>query len=163
MASPQPANSLPSSAPWPLFDFYLNVPHPLASSQAQPASWIPSPTLDVALQEEVSRSFPHMARFAFPEVDPSESSTQQDETNTDPNAPPILNLYDQYAMQPRGFQQFTFSLQLSTGQRLHGHVRRSLPAHSVGTRYDVGRRSERAYILLTRASGADALYAALLK
>jgi hypothetical protein len=150
------------SSPWPLFDLFLDVPHPLASAQALPATWIPSPTLDSALHEELSRSLPHMARFAFPEVDPSTEPPPQSDNNN--NQQPALNVYDKYAMQAKSFQQFTFSLQLSTGQRLHGHVRRYLPTHpQVGIRYDVGRRSERALILLTRASGADGLYAALLK
>lgn len=67
-------------------------------------------------------------------------------------------------MQNESFLQFTFSLQLQTGSRLHGHVRRYLPPHLVArTRYDVGRRGERALVVLTRATGADLLYAAILK
>jgi hypothetical protein len=75
-----------------------------------------------------------------------------------------MNQFDRYAMQSPGFQHFTFSMQLQSGTRLHGHVRRYLPPnHLAPTRYDVGRRGERALVLLTRCAGADTLYAAILK
>lgn len=47
---------------------------------------------------------------------------------------------------------------------MHGHVRRYLPPHLVArSRYDVGRRGERALVIMTRATGADSLYASILK
>jgi len=110
---------------------------------------------DDALMTELRKTIPQVACFAFPEYEqvPGSQPEQDD-----------LNRYDYYATQNKAFQQFIFSLQLGTGIRLHGHVRRYLPPHLVArTRYDVGRRGERALVILTRAAGADMLYAAILK
>lgn len=139
-------------APWPLYDLVLNIPHPGASKQAAPIELIGSPEVDEKqLPPELAQIVPQIVRFAFPEAEATPSE-----------AP--LNATDQYAMQNQAFCQFTFSLQLSNGLRLHGHVRRSLPVHPLADgRYDVGRRSERAWVLLTRATGADLLYTAVLK
>ena len=148
-----------SSAPWPLFDLFLDLPHPSASKGCPPPFLIPPPDLNKDT-DELNQNVPQIARFAFPEYEntatkSSESSSQQQKQ---------LNKYDQYAMQPKGFQHFTFTMQLQTGVRVHGHVRRYLPPHLVArTRYDVGRRGERALVIMTRASGADLLYAAILK
>jgi hypothetical protein len=152
----------PSSAPWPLFDLCLDVPHPAASSSCPPPFLIGSPVADPLLAEELPKNVPQIARFAFPEF---EEQQQPPPPNNNPNTTaPTLNKYDQYAMQPKAFQNFTFSMQLSTGVRMYGHVRRYLPPHLVArTRYDVGRRGERALVILTRASGADQLYSAILK
>jgi hypothetical protein len=59
----------------------------------------------------------------------------------------------------------TFALDLSDGiTKLHGHVLRYLPVHyEAKTRADVGRRGVRAMIILTRASGGDKFYTAILK
>jgi hypothetical protein len=112
------------------------------------------------LAEELPKNVPQIARFAFPEFDEAQQQAPPP-SNTPETA---LNKYDQYAMQPKAFQNFTFSMQLSTGVRMYGHVRRYLPPHLVArTRYDVGRRGERALVVLTRASGADQLYSAILK
>ena len=58
-----------------------------------------------------------------------------------------------------------FSHKLSNGCTIHGHVRRYLPYHNEAEgRRDVGRRSERALIILTRnAGGGGRLYLGLLK
>ncbi|GAX21700.1 hypothetical protein FisN_3Hh492 [Fistulifera solaris] len=144
------------ASPLPLFDLFLDVPHPAASSSCPKPFWVPSPARDDALMEEMQKSIPQVASFAFPEYDQT-------------SAPPAsgaspLNRYDYHAMQNTPFLQFTFSLQLSTGARMHGHVRRYLPPHLVArSRYDVGRRGERALVILTRAAGADSLYASILK
>lgn len=106
---------------------------------------------------ELRKSLPQIACFAFPEHDQSQQQAQQQQQAT-------LNRYDQYAMRNKPFCQFTFTLQLGTGVRMHGHVRRYLPPHLIArSRYDVGRRGERALVILTRASGADLLYGAVLK
>jgi hypothetical protein len=61
-------------------------------------------------------------------------------------------------------EHFTFSLTDEHGNRIYGHVRRYLPCHlGVRSRYDVGRRGPRALVLLTKTTGADPLFAALLK
>ena len=78
--------------------------------------------------------------------------------------PRPLNRFDQYAMQPKSFTSFTCTLQQSDGTRVYGHVRRSLPAHEIAAgRYDVGRRGERAWIILTRMAGAELLFSSILK
>lgn len=145
------------SQPCPLYDLFLDLPHPAASKSCPGPFLIPPPVRNqVADEIDITR----IAYFAFPEYDES-SPTQQK-----PNAAGSSNLnqYDVYAMQNESFMQFTFSLQLQTGSRMHGHVRRYLPPHlTARTRYDVGRRGERALVLLTRATGADLLYTSILK
>lgn len=55
-------------------------------------------------------------------------------------------------------------MQLSSGDRVYGHVRRYYPHHNIAkARMDVGRRSERAMVILTRASGGNHFYNSLLK
>lgn len=148
------------SEPWPLFDLFLDLPHPAASPSCPPPFILGSPgSEDNLLLRELNTpdSIARIARFAFPEHD--------DKLPPPPTpAPesPGLNRYDVYTS--KGFQRHTFSLQLSNGQRVHGHVRRYLPTHEKAAgRYDVGRRGMRALVLLTRASAGDSTYAALLK
>ena len=144
--------------PWPLYDLFLDIPHPAASKQCPGPFVIPAaPGGSNGLEQSEIQSFlPQIARFAFPEY--------EGPTSASVDAGAALNRYDVYAMQLPGFLHFTFSLQLQSGQRLHGHVRRYMPPHlTARTRYDVGRRGERALVLLTRQVGADALYAAVLK
>jgi hypothetical protein len=144
------------SQPWPLYDLFLDLPHPAASKSCPGPFLIASPVQPNPVADEMQSILPQIARFAFPEYD--ESTQQQQAEQKD------LNRYDVYAMQNESFLQFTFSLQLQTGSRLHGHVRRYLPPHlTARTRYDVGRRGERALVVLTRATGADLLYASILK
>lgn len=148
------------SEPWPLYDLFLDLPHPAASPSCPPPSVIASPSRsEDEVQKELgtSESIGRIARFAFPEFD-----DQLPPPPTPPPESPGLNRYDVYST--KGFQRHTFSLQLSNGQRVHGHVRRYLPTHQQATfRYDVGRRGMRALVLLTRASAGDSTYAALLK
>jgi hypothetical protein len=137
---------------------------------------IPSPVVPNPVADEIQTILPQIARFAFPEYDESASAAAAAAapTTTPPNGDQPngtnnvvgngLNRYDVYAMQNESFLHFTFSLQLSSGARVHGHVRRYLPPHlTARTRFDVGRRGERALVILTRATGADLLYAAILK
>ena len=159
MAAPQPPPQ--QYAPWPLYDLFLDVPHPAASPNCPPASIIGTPpgsNPQDSIEQELQKSMPQIARFAFPEFD-------QDAAPPPPaSPPPPVNRFDQYAMQPPAFQNYTFSLTLQSGQRVHGHVRRYLPCHmGAPTRYDVGRRGERALVILTRVTGADVIYAAMLK
>lgn len=150
----------PRREPWPLYDLFLDVPHPAASASCPKPFWISSPVRDDALMDELRKTLPQISCFAFPEHDQSTMPAPQ------PPSPgsAALNRFDYYATQNKAFQQFTFSLQLSTGVRLHGHVRRYLPPHlTARSRYDVGRRGERALVILTRAGGADLLYASILK
>jgi hypothetical protein len=161
MSSQAQQAGMPNQSPWPLFDLFLDVPHPAASPHCPPAYTVGPPTTTAdSIDHELSKNMPQISRFAFPDFDedtipPSPPPTEQ--------APPI-NRFDQYAMQPPAFQNYTFSLTLQSGLRVHGHVRRYLPCHmGAKSRYDVGRRGERALVILTRVTGADAIYAAILK
>jgi hypothetical protein len=146
----------PAAVPWSLYDLFLDLPHPAGSKACPGPFLVPSPAPGIS-DPEIQAVLPQIARFAFPEYD--ETSTPPP-----PKDPAALNAFDLYAMQNESFLQFTFTLQLQSGQRLYGHVRRYLPPHlGARTRYDVGRRGERALVILTRATGADLLYAAMLK
>jgi hypothetical protein len=164
-----------SSSVLPLFDLFLDLPHPRASPECPGAFVIPAPSLSPSSSPQqpgssnnnnnafIQQITPHQVTpFAFPEVTtvagPTATNTSTSTTTRD------LNQYDVYAMQTTA-AHFTFSWQLADGRRLHGHVRRYLPSHlSARTRFDVGRRGERALVLLTRhGTTADALFPALLK
>lgn len=156
---PSSGSSSSSSNCWPVYDMFLDIPHPAASKQCPGPFVIPAPANapNNLEQTEIQSVLPQMARFAFPEYDEAPQAAPA-------NAEHALNRHDVYAMQNAPFLHFTFSLQLQSGQRLHGHVRRYLPPHlRARTRYDAGRRGERALVLLTRQVGADLLYAAVLK
>jgi hypothetical protein len=140
---------LSSQVPWPLFDAFFDLPHPGSGSNGSPPLVVPGPSPPT--NENISQLQSQIASFAFPEYEHQQQQGQQQ----------LPFKYAHHAMQSPGFQQFTFTLQLQSGTRLHGHVRRYLPL--MVSRYDVGRRPERALVLLTRAGGADLLYAALLK
>lgn len=162
MAAPQQQQQPPQTkAPWPLFDLFLDVPHPAASPSCPRAFIIGAPAdgNNASIEQELSKSMPQIGRFAFPEYDQDASPPPPP-----PEQAPPINRFDQYAMQPPAFQNYTFSLTLQSGMRVHGHVRRYLPCHlrSKG-RYDIGRRGERALVILTRVTGADNLYASILK
>lgn len=108
------------------------------------------------MEGELSANMSRIAAFAFPEYDDAVSQRIPRDK--------ALNRFSQYAMQPKSFQNYTFSMQLQSGVRIHGFVRRYLPVHPVVKhRYDVGRRGERALVILTRYSGGDLVYAAILK
>jgi hypothetical protein len=94
-------------------------------------------------------------------------SNQSNDTNS-----PKLNKYDiymkDYYASTRGpgpeMAYHSFAMQLSSGQRVYGHVRRYFPHHSVAkSRIDVGRRGTRAMVILTRAAGGENFYNSLLK
>jgi hypothetical protein len=147
----------PHQAPLlPLFDLFLDLPHPAGTTSCPPPFILPAPGTTPETEKELSANLSRIARFAFPEYD--DATAQQ----IPRDAP--LNRFSQYAMQPKTFQRYTFSLQLQSGVRLHGHVRRYLPIHAgAKARYDIGRRGERALVLLTRANGGDLVYSAILK
>ena len=140
----------------PLYDLFLDLPHPAASSSCPPPFMLGAPSNTPDMENELQQNVSRVARFAFPEFD--DALAQKIPRDRE------LNRFSQYAMQPKTFQHYTFSLQLQSGVRLHGHVRRYLPAHNIAkSRYDVGRRGERALVLLTRSSGGDLVYSAILK
>jgi hypothetical protein len=83
-----------------------------------------------------------------------------DEKNTQGG---ILNKHDYDGFETNSFN-LTFSLLLDSGVRLFAHVLRYLPVHHrVKNRLDVGRRAERAFVILTRAVGGEEFYRCLLK
>jgi hypothetical protein len=140
----------------PLYDLFLDLPHPSAAASCPPPFVLANPANIPEVEKELSANMSRIARFAFPEFDDSMASRIPRDG--------ALNRFSQYAMQPKGFQNYTFSLQLQSGVRMHGFVRRYLPIHPVAKhRYDVGRRGERALVILTRFSGGDLVYAAILK
>jgi hypothetical protein len=140
----------------PLFDLFLDLPHPAASSACPPPFVMGAPSSTPEMEQELAAQLSRIARFAFPEFDDAIAQNVPRE--------PALNRFSQYAQQPKTFQHYTFSLQLQSGVRLHGHVRRYLPTHAgAQTRYDVGRRGERAVVILTRVNGGDLVYSAILK
>eukprot|EP00536_Pseudo-nitzschia_multiseries_P013800 jgi/Psemu1/212851/e_gw1.617.57.1 len=142
--------------PLPLFDLFLDLPHPAAAASCPPAYTYACPATDPEVAKELTANVPQISLFAFPEFD--ESLKQRIPRDA------ALNRFSQYAMQPQSFQNYTFSLQLKSGVRVHGFVRRYLSIHqSVKHRYDVGRRGERALVMLTRFSGGDFLYSSILK
>jgi len=146
-----------SEVAWPLWDLYMEVPHPHASRRVNnPPVILTSPSsLDPVLHELISSqdTQSRISRFAFPEFrDNSPVQTLPEQME--------LNRYDYYAT--KGFQHHSFSLTLKGGERIQGHVRRSLPLR-LPQRVDVGRRGVRALVLLTRATGGDRLYAGMLK
>jgi hypothetical protein len=146
----------PQSSAIPLYDLFLDLPHPAASSSCPPPFMLGAPSNTPDMDKELSSNITRIARFAFPEFDDAMSQGLPREA--------ALNRFSQYAMQPKSFQHYTFSLQLLSGVRVHGHVRRYLPVHPVAkSRFDVGRRGERALVLLTRSSGGDLVYSAILK
>ena len=155
MATPQA--SQPGQA-LPLYDLFLDLPHPAAAASCPPPFVLPSPLPNPGMEQELSApdNLSRIARFAFPEFD--DATAQRIPRDK------ALNRFSQYAMQPKSFQNYTFSLQLQSGVRMHGFVRRYLPIHPIAKhRYDVGRRGERALVVLTRFSGGDLVYAAILK
>eukprot|EP00934_Nitzschia_sp_Nitz4_P006130 Nitzschia sp. Nitz4//scaffold1_size375055//330463//333808//NITZ4_000334-RA/size375055-augustus-gene-0.735-mRNA-1//-1//CDS//3329541219//6120//frame0 len=140
----------------PLFDMFLDLPHPAAATMNDPPRVFGAPSTAPEMLQELQSNLSRIGRFAFPEFE--DATAQNIPRDTE------LNRFSQYAMQPKSFQHYTFSLQLQSGVRVHGHVRRYLPLHPVAkSRYDVGRRGERALVLLTRANGGDAMYAAILR
>jgi len=142
--------------PLPLYDLFLDLPHPSAAVSCPPPYISGSPGNNPEIEKELSASISRISEFAFPEYDDSVDQRVPRDT--------ALNRFSQYAMQPKSFQNYTFSLQLKSGVRVHGFVRRYLPIHQVVKhRYDVGRRGERALVMLTRFSGGDLLYASILK
>lgn len=150
------ATQAPPASALPLYDLFLDLPHPAAAAACPPPYTLATPVNNPEMEKELSANMSRIARFAFPEFDDAMAQRVPRDG--------ALNRFSQYAMQPKSFQNYTFSLQLQSGVRMHGFVRRYLPIHQVAKhRYDVGRRGERALVILTRFSGGDLFYAAVLK
>ena len=140
----------------PLFDLFLDLPHPAAARGSPPPFISRSPSTSADMEKDLNANLSRIGRFAFPEFDDGTSQSVPRET--------AMNRFSQYAMQPKTFMHYTFSLQLQSGVRIHGHVRRYHPIHpDVKSRYDIGRRGERALVIMTRTNGGDLVYSAILK
>jgi len=166
----------------PAYDLYLDLPHPAASAQCPPKMVVVPPQggdnggggsvnseEDGKIAAELSgdNTVARIARFAFPEFDDQvHASEVAKKPPQPPNSGSGLNRYDCYLLTPGtpASSHHTFAMQLSTGARVYGHVRRYLP-HNINAkaRYDVGRRGIRAMVILTRGSGGERFYAAMLK
>jgi len=130
-----------------------------------------------------------VARFCFPEFDDEAHARElahKSDSSDIPNSGASLNKYDVY-LQEYFFSNYknygnkhrphtapysstfgpsyhSFAMQLSSGDRVYGHVRRYFPHHPVAKgRIDVGRRGMRAMVILTRANGGEKFYRALFK
>jgi len=144
-----------------IFDLLFDIPHPAASPLCERAKIIEPPgnihpdVMEIYDPQNISR----IPKFAFPDYD-EEADYEQPRIN---DSTLILNKYDIGCFSSNPMHH-TFSLLLDSGCRIHGHVLRYLPLHpSVRTRFDVGRRGERAMILITRSVGGIRFYASLLK
>lgn len=119
-----------------------------------------------------------ICRFAFPEYE--DRSNAQEAANrhallqrTGASTSPGYNRHDVYLAQafcppencvPPLPSHHVFSHRLANGVVVHGHVRRYLCPRDETGRTDVGRKSVRALVILTRASGGGGrLYNAMLK
>lgn len=161
MATPSQPEAATMSA-GALFEVFASVPHPAASKSGSPMSVIAAPHTQTD-----DRLLAQIQSFCFPEYEePSQQQRAQQRglKSTEELKSMHMNRFDLYAMQPKSFSSFTFTLQLQDGRRLYGHVRRTLPLHYKSPRrYEVGRRGERALVILTHTAGAGQLYHAILK
>jgi len=176
-----------------IYDAFLDLPHPASSPVVNEARLIIAPPSGEALEsaravgQELSteKGLAMVARFCFPEFDDESYVKELSQTAKDPNLGASLNKYDiylqdyylsnssNYKVKSRqhnpycntfGPSYHSFAMQLSSGDRVYGHVRRYFPHHPVARgRIDVGRRSLRAMVILTRANGGEKFYLALLK
>mmetsp|Transcript_11612 Transcript_11612/g.17596 ORF Transcript_11612/g.17596 Transcript_11612/m.17596 type:complete len:1079 (+) Transcript_11612:370-3606(+) len=144
-----------------VFDIFFDIPHPAASPTCERAKIIEPPgRIHPGISELYDPSnVSRIPKFAFPDYDEqTDIETKQFESTS-----AILNKHDVCCFASKPIHH-TFSLLLDSGTRVYAHVLRYLPIHSaVQTRYDIGRRGERAMVLITRAVGGTSFYASLLK
>jgi len=163
-ATASPADALP------LFDLFIDLPYPASDSSKihAPPVVLPPPTPSTAADELKSgNGIARVARFAFPEHDDGAYAGELQRQKAVEQATGVsggLNRHDVYMQNYVFASHLTFAMQLSNGSKIFGHVRRYLPSHpDAKTRHDVGRRSARAIVLITRHVGGDAFFASALK
>ena len=171
-----------------IFDLFLDLPHPAASTTDRAQLIDPPITISSQLQTEMynPENISRLTKLAFPEYDTTVDNNGGVESSyhNNDNGDNIgsgghgmgklsskgrtfganLIKYDVYQLDFCTYQH-TFAILLNDGKtRVFGHVRRYLPRHvdSV-TRMDVGRRRPRVMILLTRAMGGERFYSSILK
>ena len=137
-----------------------------------------SETSDFTNNNQLSQGAAKICRFAFPEYE--DRSNAQEVANrqallqrTGASTSPGYNRHDVYLAQafcppencvPPLPSYHVFSHRLANGVVVHGHVRRYLSPRVETGRTDVGRKSIRALVILTRTSGGGGrLYNAMLK
>lgn len=145
----------------PIFDLFIDLPHPTADSDSphDQAIFIGAPTEveeEKEIQQKIRDNMQDISCLTFPDYDSSVAQEEQEE-----GATPI---HGKTSLETPGFQHYTFTLKLESGSMVYAHVRRYLPPHKkVVFRYDVGRRLGRAMIMFTRFPGGDDLFATVLK
>jgi hypothetical protein len=171
----------------PIYDAFLDLPHPCASSTVNERRIIIAPppgeaftaSKDVGMELATNEGIARISNFWFPEYRAESSSNASANTvvpnsaNTvvpnNPSAP--LNRFDihlqdfYYSNRSSPGPSFhSFAMQLACGQRVYGHVRKYFPHHiHAKSRIDVGRRGVRAAVLLTRHPDGETFYHSLLK
>lgn len=174
----------------PIYDAFLDLPHPCASPQvnerriiiAPPAGAAFEASKEVGIELATNEGIDRISTFCFPEVQVSgaganlRANTNTTNANADTSTV-ALNRHDvylsdvffsnrstTYTSSSLGPSFHSFAMQLASGQRVYGHVRRYYPHHtSAKSRLDVGRRGIRAAVILTRHFGAESFYHSLLK
>ena len=154
-----------------IFDLFLDLPHPAASTTDRAQLIDPPITISSRLQTEMYNpdNITRLSKLAFPEYDIDVESDvvtggMGKLSSKGRTFGANLMKYDVYQLDFCTCHH-TFALLLNDGKtRVFGHVRRYLPRHvdSV-TRMDVGRRRPRVMILLTRAMGGERFYSSILK
>jgi hypothetical protein len=166
-----------------VFDLFFDIPHPAASPSKERAE-IVAPPIPEKLRPEIAslyepRSILLIERFAFPDYDSETgeyfalfTTLQRSHCISHNNIildkecvslTALLNRYDVNCFQLKS-SYFMFSLLLDEGTRVFAHVLRYLPIHpNVKIKFDIGRRGERAMVLLTRAVGGERFYSTVLK
>lgn len=160
----------------PIYDAFLDLPHPCASSTVNERRIIIAPppgeafaaSKDVGMELATNEGIARVSNFCFPEYR-AESHLSANVTKADAASFP-LNRHDvylqdfYYSNRSTGPSFHSFAMQLACGQRVYGHVRKYFPHHlNAKARIDVGRRGVRAAVLLTRHADAETFYHALLK
>jgi hypothetical protein len=167
----------------PIYELFLDLPHPDHSAHNDGSKIIGPPlpwhtnSSDSSLQQELFEpdTVSKITKYAFPDHNEQLLSASMSyrsimkslamgDDEGGGSSLPSLNRHDIYYSDFSEPYFHTFLLRLNCGERIHGHVRRYLPYHSgASSRYDVGRRSVRAMVLLTRSSGGVQLWSALLR
>jgi len=192
VSPPVPPDMSPS--PLTLYDAYLDLSHPAASVTVNEPRLIIAPPPGKAMEaaravgQELSteKGLAMVARFCFPEFDDEAHARELVQRPDNSKSSASLNKYDVYLQEyyfshnkkngvksrshtppycnTFGPSYHSFAMQLSSGDRVYGHVRRYFPHHPVAKgRVDVGRRGLRAMVILTRANGGEKFYRALFK
>ena len=155
------ANAAKAIQAMPIFDLFMDLPHPAADLKHFPVNFIGAPSMDdidSQIQSDIQDQMREITFFAFPEYD--STVVQEDEEN----GPIVTRRYAKTHLEVPGFQYYTFTMTLSSGDMIYAHVRRYLPPNKEAPfRPDIGRRLDRAMIIFSRYSGGDDVFLTVLK